>query len=168
VDQAYRISSKATGLASSPRVPVLRVPAKMLSSRKTTSVSDDLGTPPPSAIKVNTSGSVTHKKLNETDSVEYPTQQRPSAGIELFRSGVEAALFSRKIPSKGALTQQLQVSAKALDKARKETYQKKFRLWSKSTVLILLLIPALFLSKYQIWFFVLCLCPFLERVLAAH
>ena len=104
----------------------------------------------------------------EADSHEKHEQNIPTSGIDLIRSGVEAALFSRKIPSKGALTQQLQVSAKALDKARKETYQKKFRLWSKSTVLILLLIPALFLSKYQIWFFVLCLCPFLERVLAAH
>jgi hypothetical protein len=68
-------------------------------------------------------------------------EQKPeklNAGVELFRGGVEAALFSRNIPSKRTLTQQLQVSAKALDKARKETYQKKFRLWSKCTTLILL------------------------------
>jgi len=74
----------------------------------------------------------------EADSHEKHEQNIPTSGIDLIRSGVEAALFSRKIPSKGSLTQDLQLSEKELDKARKETYQKKFRLWSKSSQLITL------------------------------
>lgn len=110
----------------------------MLSTRKTTSVSGDEVTPPPSAINVDTSESIARKTMNQAHSHDEQKPKNLNAGVELFRGGVEAALFSRNIPSKRILTQQLQVSAKALDKARKETYQKKFRLWSKYTTLNLL------------------------------
>jgi hypothetical protein len=57
--------------------------------------------------------------------------KKKALGLGNLDGGVSGHIDLRKLPSKRVLTVQLQVSAGILDDARKETYQKKFRLWSK-------------------------------------
>ena len=77
------------------------------------------------------------KKLKEGIPDDDQTLKESSAGAASLRSGIKQTHSVRRLPSKKDLTEQLQVSTKALDKAKKETYQKKFQLWSKFSLLYL-------------------------------
>ena len=71
------------------------------------------------------------KKRVDEESIDGGSPSSVQDDVEASKSTPERKRFMKSVPSKRDLTEQLHVSANVLDVARKETYQKKFRLWSK-------------------------------------
>ena len=72
------------------------------------------------------------KKKADKQSVDGGSPDSLQTDVEASKGAPEkGAFFMKSLPSKRDLTEQLHVTANVLDVARKETYQKKFRLWSK-------------------------------------
>jgi len=74
---------------------------------------------------------ISSKMSLKKDICDNQKLKKKTLGLGNLDGGVSGHIDLRKLPSKRVLTVQLQVSADILDNARKETYQKKFRLWSK-------------------------------------
>jgi hypothetical protein len=76
------------------------------------------------------------KKREDKHSVDGGSPDSQQTDVEASKGTPpeKAAFFMKSLPSKRDLTEQLHVTANVLDVARKETYQKKFRLWSKYRV----------------------------------
>jgi|AntAceMinimDraft_5_1070358.scaffolds.fasta_scaffold135447_1 hypothetical protein len=74
---------------------------------------------------------ISSKMSLKKDICDNQKLKKKTLGLGNLEGGVSGHIVLRKLPSKHKLTEQLRVSVEALDDAKKETYQKKFRLWSK-------------------------------------